>query len=146
MSALNGRRRLAVLTAIALVFAVGGMAVAIDLGSVLKLGGVAYLVSQFGPQINKGVNGILSNNGGLAETTKVVPILSVGQGGYIGAVQVVGAKKNVDKCQAVVLVEVDRTFGVDVRIRAYVPVAVKSVTNVKRLKGVGVSAILDLHL
>ncbi len=146
MNRLSRDKRPAVLIIVALIFTMGVSAMAIDLGSVLKLGGIAYVVSQFGPEINRGINSVLSNNGGLAEATKVVPILSVGQGGYIGAVQVVGAKKNVNKCQAVVLVEIDKTFGVPVRIRAYVPVAVKSITNIKRLKGVGVSAIVDIHL
>ena len=146
MNTIKGNKRLAALATIALIFTLAVSAIAIDLGSVLKLGGVAYVVSQFGPQINSGINTVLSNNGGLQEATKVVPILSLGQGGYIGAVQVVGAKENVDKCQAVVLVEIDKTFGVPVRVRAYVPVAVKSATNIKRLQGVGVSAIVDLHL
>ena len=146
MNRLTGNKRMAALATIALIFTLGVSAIAIDLGSVVKLGGMAYVVTQFGPQINKGINAVLSNKGGLQEATKVVPILSVGQGGYVGAVQVVGAKKNVDKCQAVVLVEIDKTFGVPVRIRAYVPVSVKSVSNIKRLKGVGVSAIVDLHL
>ena len=146
MNRLYKSRRSALLMTIVLVFALGASAVAIDLGSILKLGGIAYIVDRFGPEINRGINTVLANNGGLQEATKVVPILSVGQGGYIGAVQVVGARANVNKCQAVVLVEVERTFGAPVRIRAYVPVSVKSTTNIKRIKGVGVSAIVDIHL
>lgn len=146
MRRLMSSKRPTVLIALALVVVLAGTALAIDLGDIIKLGGIAYIVRQSGPQINSAINSVLRNNGGLQEATKVVPILSVGQGGYVGAVQVVGAKKNVTRCQAVVLVEVDRTFGAPLRIRAYVPVAVRSVTNIKRIKGVGVSAIIDLRI
>ena len=75
---------------------------AFDFGSVLKLGGISYLVNQFGGEINTFINKIFSQNEVSTDyATKVVPILSMGTGGYIGAVQVVGPKAQVDKVKAV---------------------------------------------
>ena len=82
----------------------GGLmtAQAFDIGSVLKLGGISYLVERFGSEINTAINKIFSQKSMDTEyATKVVPILSLGKGGYIGAVQVVGPKAQVDKVKAV---------------------------------------------
>ena len=71
-------------------------------GDIIKVGGVALIVDKFGSQINKFVNNLtLNKNAGTTEATAVVPIISLGGGGYIGAAQVIGAKANVAKCRAV---------------------------------------------
>lgn len=52
---------------------------AFDFGSVLKLGGISYLVNQFGGEINTFINKIFSQNEVSTDyATKVVPILSMG--------------------------------------------------------------------
>ncbi len=116
-------------------------------GDIVKVGGVALVVDKFGGQINKFINGLtLNKNLGSTEATKVVPILSLGGGGYIGAVQVIGAQANVDKCKAVVQIEGNAVFGKNIRAKVLVPVGSKSTSNIKRIYGVGVSAIIDIRI
>lgn len=115
------------------------------LGKIIKVGGVGYVVDKFGPQINDFVNKVLANNKlETTEATAVVPILTVGSGGYIGAVQVIGEESKVNATKAVLQIEANTVFGSSVRIKALVPVNVRSITNVKRIYGVGVSAIIDI--
>lgn len=117
------------------------------LGDVVKVGGVAFVVDKFGSQINDFVNKLTANhNAGTTEATAVVPILSLGGGGYIGAVQVIGAKANVDKTKAVVQIEGNAVFGKNIRVKALVPVGSKTTSNIKRIYGVGVSAIIDIRI
>lgn len=120
---------------------------AIKLGDIIKVGGVAFIVDKFGSQINDFVNKVTANkNAGTTEATNVVPILSLGSGGYIGAVQVIGSQENVDKCKAVVQIEASAVFGKNLRVKALVPVGSKTTSNIKRIYGVGVSAIIDIRI
>ena len=92
------KQLLAAVLSVALLTA-GGAAVtqAFSLGSILKVGGVTVLVDKFGPQINDFLNKLLMKNGvGTDYATKVVPVLSVGTGKYIGAVQGVGVSAIID--------------------------------------------------
>jgi len=124
-----------------------GVGNAFKLGDLLKVGGIIYIVDKFSTNINDFVNKLLINKGlEVKETTKVVPILSVGQGTYVGACQVSGSKKDVDKCNCVVQYEDDTVFGSKIRVRALVPCATRSTKNVKRLNGVGVSAMVDVKI
>lgn len=117
------------------------------LGDLLKVGGVGFVVEKFGGQINDFVNKLTANkNLSTTEATNVVPILSIGGGGYIGAVQVIGSKANVDKCKAVVQIEGNAMFGKNIRAKALVPVGSKTTSNIKRIYGVGVSAIIDIRI
>ena len=75
-----------------------------------------------------------------------MPILSIGGGAYIGAVQVIGAKENVEKCKAVVQIEGNAIFGKNIRVKALVPVGSKTTSNIKRIFGVGVSAMIDIRI
>lgn len=138
------KRKLALVSAAALLF-VGGIATA-QLGSILKGGGVAFLVSKFGPDINKAINGVTNTK---TETstymTKVVPIISVGSGAEVGACQVMGPPSAVRKVQ--VVGQVETKFGpLGIRLRGLVPVATKSVTNIRRVPGVGISGLVDVKL
>jgi len=120
---------------------------ALNLGDIFKVGGIAVVVETFGNQINAFVNKLTFNyNNGMQEATKVVPILSLGSGGYLGAAQVIGAKENVDKTKAVVQVEANALFGRSMRVKALVPVGSKTTSNIKRIYGVGVSAIIDVKI
>lgn len=118
-----------------------------QLDKLLKGGGIAVAVDKFGPEINKGINRLTGDkNLSHQQATKVVPILSVGQGEAVGAVQVAGPKKQVDQVKAVLQVEGKVDFIGGIRLRALVPISARSVSNVKRVPGVGVSAIVDIRL
>ena len=111
----------------------------------LKIGGVGLVVDRFGPDINKAFNAVQGFKNDEAQMTKVVPILSVGQGKYIGAVQVMGPKSAVQKVKAVA--QVETKFAGTVRLKAMIPVESKNVVeNIRRVPGVGVSGIVDLKL
>ncbi|WP_337382735.1 hypothetical protein [Acidaminococcus timonensis] len=118
---------------------------AFDLGSVLKLGGISYLVSRFGSEINTFINKLTLQKGlDTHYATKVVPIVSLGSGSYIGAVQVVGPKAQVDKVKAVG--QMEGSFVKVARVKAMIPIDATSISNINRVEGVGVSAIVDFKL
>jgi len=125
-----------------------------QLGNLFKgaLGGVATiaLVDKFSSQIDGFVNSVTGNKSRdpyLA--TKVVPILSIGQGTYAGAVQVSGPPDAVASVRAVAELTAKKKIGTDIQVTAMIPVSSRSVTDLSslaRVKGVGVSAIVDLKL
>jgi hypothetical protein len=118
---------------------------AIDLGSILKVGGIAWLVSQYGDQIDTFVTSALGERDAAARgATKVVPILSLGGGGYIGAAQVVGNPENVKQVKAVF--QLEGKFG-SFRAKVLVPTTTDKVSgNPDRAKGVGVSAVVEFKI
>ncbi len=117
-----------------------------QLKQILKLAGVGAAVKQFGPDINKAINGVTKHKDTPTMTTKVVPILSVGVGrGAIGAAQIMGPDFAVKKVQAVAQIE-GSLFG-EIRFKGLIPVSSKDVLkDIKRVDGVGVSGIVDLKL
>lgn len=122
-------------------FSLGGL----DLGSVLKVGGVGFLVDRFGGQINSFLNNLLKqNNLSTTYTTKVVPIVSVGGSGYIGAAQVTGPASEVERVKAVA--QLEASFNGVARVKGLVPIDSTNPTNASRIQGVGVSAIIDLRI
>jgi hypothetical protein len=122
--------------------------------SAIKLFGIGYVVKQYGPQINSGINTLMINNKAAnKDMTKVVPILSVGTGilssnpgSYIGAAQVQGPAAAVNKVQAVA--QIEGSFLSAVRVRGLIPVdSLNPVPgNIHRVYGVGVTALVDLQL
>ncbi len=126
-----------------------GVARADLLGSVLKGGGIAFLIKQFNRPLNDGINKLTGSAGApLTEATKVVPIVSVGQGGYVGAAQVSGPQDALNNVQAVGLLE-GGLNGKTFRLKALVPINTNKPngkTGLSRVKGVGVSAIVDIHV
>jgi hypothetical protein len=121
------------------------VAASAQIDKLLKGGGIAYLVTQFGPQINKAVNSLTKTQTNESFDTKVVPILSAGSGAYAGAVQVAGPRSAVQKVQAVA--QIEGKFGpLGMRLRALIPIATKSVSDIRRVPGVGVSGLLDVKL
>jgi hypothetical protein len=119
-----------------------------QLGSVLKGGAIALAVDQFGPEINKAINSLTGdkNLSDRAMATKVVPILSIGGGSYLGAVQVAGPQDRVDKVKAVAQLEGKVNVIGGVRLRALIPITNRSTSNIQRVPGVGVSALVDIKL
>jgi len=120
---------------------------AIDLGDILKAGGIAFLVKQFGKEINGFINKVMGQRGIEREgMTKVVPVVRVGSGTAVGAVQVIGAESQVKQVQAVA--ELELTVGNRARARALLPVTTKKVAtdSIKSVGGVGVSANIKFRL
>ena len=149
------KRKTALLVAAA---AFGGMVVGqaiparAQLGDILKGGAILLVVNQIGPQIDRFVNQVTGNRtNNVRESTRVVPILTIGRGTYAGAVQVTGPKNLVDRVKAVAQVEAStrELFNNEIRIRALIPISTQSVTSLEslsRVKGVGVSALVDIRL
>jgi len=121
-----------------------------QLGSIVKGGVIAVAVDKFGPDINKGINSLVGQHGATTKfATKVVPILSLGAGGYIGAVQVSGREELVNKVQGVAQLEGQFKLPMvgGIRLRGLVPVSTKNPgKSIDRIEGVGVSAIVDFKL
>lgn len=123
------------------------MASSLDLGKIVKGGAIALLVAQFGDELNEGINAAYGSKGlKREETTKVVPILSTGTGGYVGAAQVAGPEENVQEVKAVAQIEL-RMLGRRVRAKVLIPIRTENlVDKISRVDGVGVSAVLDIKL
>jgi hypothetical protein len=76
---------------------------------------------------------------------KIVPILSFGSSINIGAAQVQGEERDVDRCKAVAQLETD--YKDVARIKILVPVQSENVIkNIDRVPGVSVSAIADVAI
>ena len=123
----------------------GVRAHAIGLGDILKVGGIAFLVSQYDDEIDSFITSALGEREAAAKgATKVVPILSLGRGGYIGAAQVVGSPENVQRVKAVV--QVEGRFGSG-RAQVLVPTTTDKASGTPdRAKGVGVSAVIEFRI
>lgn len=136
----------ALVVALVMVAMVSGTALALDIGDLLKIFGIGYVVKQFSGQIDSFLNKTLGERGAQVQgATKVVPILSVGQGGFIGAAQVVGVPDKVRTVKAVA--QVEARFQSRFRMRVLIPIATETVSGApKGVGGVGVSAVLDFEI
>jgi hypothetical protein len=145
------RRTLAVLLCAALILG-GTFAYAQDITSIIKVIGIGAAVRMFGPQINDFINSLLlSRDVQTRQTTKVVPILSISIGienpgrATIGAAQVAGPTAAVQRVQAVAAL--DANYRGVFQIRALIPVdSLEPWRSLRRVVGVGVSAIIDLQI
>lgn len=122
---------------------------AFSLGSILggaaKVGGVGYLVSHYGASIDSFLNKLLKqNNLSTTYTTKVVPIVSMGNKSYIGAVQVTGPASEIERVKAVA--QLEASFNGIARVKGLVPIDSTNPIGASRIQGVGVSAIIDLKI
>lgn len=132
-----------------IVAAVGlaGVSLHAQLGRILKGGAVVLLVKQFGKQINDGINTALMNRKWEhKQATKVVPIVSIGSGAYAGAAQVIGDEEAVKEVEAVAQLELDLIGRARAKVLIPVDNVTFDVTKMKRVYGVGVSAVIDLRL
>ena len=123
-----------------------GVAKLNEWGDRLKEKGMTLVLDHFSEKIDEYVNenAPLKIENGCA--TKIVPVVTIGSKGYIGAAQISGPKEQVDKCKAALTVEAQLASGA-VRIQYLVPIDTNkptSLENVHRVQGVGVSARLDL--
>ena len=119
-------RKLRIIVPIIIALVIGFTAgvTSIQGANVLKGAVIAVLVDKFAGDLDKTVNKLTANNkmpSSLA--TKVVPILSVGSGTYVGAAQVSGPKAGVGQVKAVGQLETG--FGKQFRIKALVPINVR---------------------
>ena len=121
-----------------------------DLGDILegaaKVIGVKWAVDEYGRDINKSINKLMDNNDASTNAfSKVVIIVSPIGNKHIGAAQIVGPKEAVERVGAVVQLEtsfMDKMF----RIKAMVPIEGIDATDITRVPGVGVSAVIDIKL
>jgi hypothetical protein len=123
-------------------------AVALDLGEVIKIFGVGWAVKKYSGPIDREINKLLKQRQSEVKgATRVVPIISLGAGGYIGAAQVVGVPDKVKAVQAVVQLEGRIGTG---RAKVLVPISTKKppAGEAERLRvpGVGVSAVADIKI
>lgn len=119
---------------------------AFGLGDVLKVGGIGFLVDKFSAPLNSFINKLMFQHGaGTDYATKVVPIITVGSRGFIGAAQVTGPQNLVDETEAVL--ELEGNFnGNQFRVKAMIPIDSKNPASFSRVQGVGVSAIIDIRI
>jgi len=119
---------------------------AFNFGDILKVGGIAIIVDKFAKPLNNFINTLTAKHGsGSDYATKVVPIITFGSGGYVGAAQVMGSQELVDQVEAVIQIE-GNFNGNQFRVKALVPIDSKNPTNFSRVHGVGVSAIIDVKI
>lgn len=118
-----------------------------QLGRLLKGGAVLFLVRQFSKDIDKAINTALQNKDWQhRQATKVVPIVSVGQGAYVGAAQVIGEKKDVQRVEAVAQLEIDLPGKARAKILVPVDKVSLDISKLRRVPKVGISAVIDLKL
>lgn len=119
---------------------------AFSFGDILKVGGIAILIDQFAKPLNSFINTLTFKSGGdHTYATKVVPIITLGSGGYVGAAQVMGDQELVDQVKAVIQAE-GNFNGNKFRVKALIPIDSKNPTNFSRVQGVGVSAVIDVKI
>lgn len=138
------KRMAAVLVALSLL--AGGTALAVDLTDLIGVVGGGFLVSAIAGPANDFINTVTFNQKvGVTETTKVVPIVSIGSGTAIGAAQVAGPKEAVGRTKAVA--QLETAFQGRLRIKILVPMDSENpLQGVRRVQGVGVSAVIDFRL
>ena len=143
------KRKIRALLAAIIIFASAGAASA-SIGDILKDGAIIIgggaAVTLLSKQINDFINTVTFNKGaGFDGYTKVVPILSLGNGARIGAAQIgANTKDAMERTQAVAQLEAD--FA-GVRIRILIPIdSLNPVQQFKRVQGVGVTAVIDVKI
>lgn len=121
-----------------------------SLGDILKKGALgaagAWLVTAISPQMNDFINKLTFNKGVAYEGyTKVVPIVSIGDGTRIGAAQVGAATQSaIDSTKAVAQLEGEFS---SLRATALIPIdSTNPLQRFRRVKGVGVTAIINVKL
>lgn len=107
-----------------------------------------YIVTAIARPLNGFINSLMDGKGvGNRDATKVVPILTLGSGTYIGAAQVVGSQAAVNHTQAVVSFR--GSFAGDAwNASALVPVSSLNVGSgsIARVYDVGVDAVINARL
>lgn len=109
--------------------------------------GIILLIQQFGGALNSFINTILLNHGAAnRDATKVVPILTLGQGIEAGACQVSGPQEAVNRVKVVLSLAATFDKGHRFNIQALVPSGSMNPLKLDRVHGVGITAIIDYRL
>ncbi|MDI6829092.1 MAG: hypothetical protein QME62_11470, partial [Armatimonadota bacterium] len=107
---------------------------------------IGLAVDATAPELDKFIRTVTFNNKvPINMATKVVPILSVGEKGYVGAAQIVGPDSYVKDTKAVWLYE-DNFSNNEFRLKVFVPSSSLNPLELKRTQKVGISAIIDVSL
>lgn len=118
---------------------------AVDLGSIIKGGLIGGVVNANAPAINKAINKVTMKYGvGTTDATKVVPIITVGDGSRAGAAQVAGPQDKIDQCKAAL--EIEQSILGGIKVKCLIPIDRLSTENVQRVQGVGVCAQIDVKI
>ncbi|MFB3880326.1 MAG: hypothetical protein ACE149_03635 [Armatimonadota bacterium] len=139
-------RKSALLVALALCLA-GGTALAVSLGeAVVKTVTVGAVVSAIAGPADKAINTLTFNRKvPTGVSTKVVPVLSLGEKGYVGAAQVAGSQQLVSKTKAVLQLETSWS-NKQYRIKVLMPMNSINPVGAGKVRGLGVSALVDVAL
>jgi len=129
-----------------MVLLLSGIAYTVGVRDLISVVGGGLLVKSLAEPINSFINEVTLNKGVKnMSATKVVPIVSVGSGLYIGAAQVSGPANAVAQTKAVARLEV--SFQGRARVDILIPIDSENpLERFRRVQGVGVSAIIDLKL
>jgi len=115
----------------------------IDTGDALRAVAIGAAVTQVADPLNSFINrlrGWADANSGYS--TRVVPCLSFGERAYIGGVQVAGPKSEISRVKAVWQIEGLFESG-KFRVKALVPTDSINPLKMSRVKGVGITALID---
>jgi len=139
-------RKSVLLLAVAVCLA-SGSALAVSLGeAVVKTVAVGAVVNAVANPADKAINTLTVNRKVPAgSSTKVVPVLSVGEKGYVGAAQVAGSQDLVKKTKAVLQLETAWS-NKQYRIKLLMPLNSVNPIGAGRVRGLGVSALVDVAL
>ncbi|MBI3946296.1 MAG: hypothetical protein HY321_10285 [Armatimonadetes bacterium] len=113
---------------------------------VVRGAAIGLAVKTAAKPLNQFINAITLRHGKQTHlATKVVPILSVGEKGFVGGAQVAGPRAQVDRVQAVYQYEHALSHQ-NYRAKVLLPSASINPLELKRVEKVGVSAIIDVAL
>lgn len=109
---------------------------------VVKVAAIGFAIDKLAGPINSFINTLLANKGvPNKEATKVVPILTIGAKGHIGAAQVNGPEELIAKVKAVI--QYEDSFQGKIRVKALIPGDSANPVKFGRVYGVGITAIID---
>lgn len=118
---------------------------AVNLGTIIKGGLIGGVVNANAGVINTAINKITDKYGvSSTDATKVVPIITVGDGSRAGAAQVSGPQGKIDQCKAAL--EIEQTILGGIKVKCLIPVDKLSTENVNRVQGVGMCAQIDAKI
>ena len=140
-------RRMSIVFLVLAVCLAGGTAVAVSLGeAIVKIVTVGAVVTAVSGPADKAINTLTANNNVPPGTsTRVVPVVSVGEKGYVGAVQVAGSKELVSKTKAVLQLETSWS-NKQYRIKLLMPFDSVNPIGAGRVRGLGVTGLVDVAM
>lgn len=142
-------KRLSVCIALALVICcasiAGPVAAAEFTTKIFRAAAIGAAVTAIAPQLDKFVNTVSLQKLPAGTATRVVPILSVGEKGYIGAAQVAGPSAYVNQVKAIWAYE-DNFSSNEFRLKILVPSGSLNPLQLSRVQRVGVTAVIDVAL